>query len=158
MYGAWAGVILGVMTNCLTLHGPELPFERLCRMNALQLAYAGDTVYDLYVRTRLLCVSDAKVHALHKSASGYVCAHAQSEALSRVEGMLTDQERDIVRRGRNAKSHSVPKNADPGDYSRATALEALVGYLYLSGKEERLEEIMKAALMPEGETTCQGRR
>lgn len=142
------------MIDCLKVCGPALPFERLCRMNALQMAYIGDTVYDLYVRTVLLCSCDAGVHALHKAASEKVRARAQSDALARIESMLTEEEKDVVRRGRNAKSRSVPKNADPGDYSRATAMEALIGYLYLSGKEDRLRDIMWTALAPDREETC----
>ncbi len=130
----------------LDLRGPGLPDERLKRLNSSQLAYAGDTVYDLYVRTRLLLTSDGVVRSLHAQATKLVCAKAQAEALTRVEGMLSADESDIVRRGRNAHARSMPRNADPAEYARATALEALVGYLYLSGRETRLKEIMDAAL------------
>jgi ribonuclease-3 family protein len=127
-------------------NAPVLPPERLLRLNSLQLAYVGDTVYDLYVRTKLLRECDGNVHTLHTRATGSVRASAQAEALARVEPMLTEGERIIVRRGRNAHTHSIPKHADPADYAKATAMEALVGYLYLSGGHERLEEIMRMAL------------
>jgi ribonuclease-3 family protein len=85
---------------------------------------------------------------------GLVCAKAQAAALERVMDTLSPEEADIVRRGRNAHPRAVPKNADPGEYARATALEALAGYLYLSGRNERLDEIMQAALV--GDESCQG--
>ena len=81
---------------------------------------------------------------LHRAAVAQVRASAQSEALSRIEGMLTEEEQSVVRRARNVKQHP-PKNADPGDYHRATAFEALLGYLYILGREERLTEILTAA-------------
>ncbi len=111
---------------------------------SLELAYLGDTVYDLYVRGRLVTVG-GQVNKLHKAASGLVNAGAQSEALARIEAVLTEDESDVVRRARNAKQ-SPPKNADPRAYHRATGLEALIGYLYLMGRIERLDELMRLAL------------
>lgn len=115
------------------------------RFNPLQLAYMGDAVCDVYVRRRLLEGSDAGTRALHRRAVEHVRAAAQSAALARVEGMLSGAEADIVRRGRNAKTHTAPRHADPLDYSRATAFEALLGYLYLSGDRERLDDLLRAA-------------
>ena len=74
-----------------------------------------------------------------------VCAHAQSQALARVQDRLTEAEADVVRRARNAKQ-SPPRNADPGEYHHATALEALIGYLYVTGQRERMNEILALAL------------
>lgn len=111
---------------------------------ALVLAYVGDSVYEVYVRTRLISEHpDMPVYKLHKEAIRYVKAHAQSESLERIISLLTDEETAIYKRGRNAKSATVPKNADVTEYRRATGFEALLGYLYLDGQNERLEYLMK---------------
>lgn len=112
---------------------------------SLELAYLGDTVYDLYVRGRAVS-GGGRMKALHAASSALVCAGAQSEALGRIEGMLTEEEQGVVRRARNAKQNKA-KNADPGAYHRATALEALIGYLYLNGRIGRLDELMALALV-----------
>jgi len=110
-------------------------------LNPLQLAYIGDTVWDLLVRTRLL-YRGRNLRHMHQEAVAHVNAAAQAAALRRLEGVTTEQENDILRRGRNAHArHPVPKNQDPGDYSAATALEALIGYLYVTGQEERLLQL-----------------
>ena len=114
---------------------------------SLELAYLGDTLWDLMVRTRLVR-KGGRMKDLHRAAIGQVCAKAQSEALSRIEAQLTDEEAAVVRRARNARQ-SPTKNADPGDYHRATALEALIGWLYLTGQKERMEALMRAALPEE---------
>ncbi len=111
---------------------------------ALVLAYVGDSVYEVYVRTRLIAEHpDMPVYKLHKEAIGYVKAHAQSESLERIISLLTEEETAVYKRGRNAKSATVPKNADVTEYRRATGFEALLGYLYLDGQSERLEYLMK---------------
>ncbi len=116
--------------------------------NPLALAFIGDTVWDLLVRQRLL-TSAARVHALHKSATALVNAGAQAAALGRVEPLLTETEQDIVRRGTNAHAkHLAPKNQNPVDYRRATGLEALVGWLYLTGQHPRVRELFEAANPP----------
>ena len=115
---------------------------------SLELAYLGDTLWDLMVRTRLVR-RGGRMKELHRAAVSQVCAKAQSEALARIEDRLTEEEAAVVRRARNARQ-SPTKNADPRDYHRATALEALIGWLYLSGRQERMEELMRAAL-PEDE-------
>ena len=112
------------------------------RLNGLQLAFIGDTVYDLYARGRALEEHDACVRELHRRAVAHVNARAQARAFAAVEPLLTAAEADGARRGRNAHSRP-PKNQDPGDYARATALEALCGYLYLMGRNERLDELMR---------------
>ena len=126
-----------------TQAGPDMPGNGQLP-GSLALAFLGDTVYDLYVRSRLV-PSGGQVKALHRAATSLVNAGAQSLALERVEAQLSDEELDVVRRARNAKQ-SPPKNADPRDYHRATGFEALIGYLYLTGSVERLDEIMRAAL------------
>ena len=110
---------------------------------SLELAFLGDTIYDLYARGKVL--GQGKVKKLHSAAAGLVNAGAQSKALDRVEGMLTEPEQDVVRRARNAKQNP-PKHADPRDYHRATALEALIGYLYIMGQTARIDELMHIAL------------
>ena len=111
---------------------------------SLELAYLGDTIYDLYVRAELV-QAGGKIGNLHAQAVKRVNARAQSEALRRVEGMLTGLEADVVRRARNARQ-TPPKHADPLEYHRATALEALIGYLALTGQDARVREIVSMAL------------
>jgi len=109
--------------------------------NPLALAFLGDTVWDLFTRRRLL-ESRLQVNALHRRAVAQVNAGAQALAAACVEGLLTPEETEIFRRGCNAHArHNTPKNQDPVAYSRATGLEALMGYLYLTGQEERAREL-----------------
>jgi len=120
--------------------------ERPELLAPLVLAYIGDSVYEVYVRGELVKQhSDMPVYKLHKEAVKYVRAHAQSNSIIAIADLLTEQETAIYKRGRNAKSPTVPKNADVGEYRRATGFEALIGYLYLTGDSERLGFIMKAA-------------
>ena len=114
---------------------------------SLELAYLGDALYDLYVREHLIA-KGGRVRAMHREAISLVCAHAQSEALGRIADTLTDAERDVVRRARNAHQ-SPPKNADAGEYHHATALEALIGWLYVTGQRDRMNEILQMALPEE---------
>ena len=112
----------------------------------LALAYIGDGVYELYVRTRVIAQNpDMPAHKLHKESVKYVKAHAQSNSIHAIADMLSEEETAIYKRGRNAKSPTVPKNANLTEYRHATGFEALLGYLYLSEQRERLEEIMKTA-------------
>lgn len=111
----------------------------------LALAYVGDTVWDLLVRRSLLR-SGEKAGALHRRAVRLVNAAAQAQASRKIEPYLTEEERDVMRRGENAHAkHNVPKHQSPEDYSRATGLEALMGYLYLSGQMERIGELFDIA-------------
>ncbi len=115
-------------------------------LNPLQMAYVGDTVHDLYVRSMLLSRGMA-VGRMHRQAVRMVSAGAQARMLERIEPELTQEEADIARRGRNSQAkHAAPRHADPADYAHATALEALWGYLYLSGQTQRLDELMRLAL------------
>lgn len=109
--------------------------------NPLVLAYVGDSVYDTFVRTMLVADGSIQVNKLHKKAIGYVQAKAQADIINKLFDSLTEDEQDIVRRGRNTKSGTVPKNADVTDYRYATGFEALIGYLYLTGSMERLMEL-----------------
>ena len=119
-------------------------FEHNALPGSLELAYLGDSLYDLYVREHLIA-RGGRVRALHREAITLVCAHAQSEALGRISDTLTEAEADVVRRARNCDQHP-PKNADPAEYHRATALEALVGWLYVTGQRDRMNEILQLAL------------
>ena len=110
-------------------------------LSALALAYVGDAVFEMLVRTKVLSWGNAPVNVLNKKARGIVNAKAQSDMYFRIEEFLTDVEKGVFRRGRNAKSHTVPKNADIMDYRHATGLESLFGYLYLCGNMERAIEL-----------------
>lgn len=109
---------------------------------SLVLAYVGDAVYEVYVRTKLVGSGFAKTNTLHHKATEYVKAKAQADILESIYDSLTDEEKDVVRRGKNATSNTIPKNADVMDYKKATAFEALIGYLFLSDKKDRLDEII----------------
>ena len=111
-------------------------------LSPLVLAYIGDTVYDLFVRTYLISTTTHTAHGLHVKAAGYVCAASQARAYHAIADKLTEDETAVFKRGRNMHSATVPKNADVGDYRTATGLEALFGYLYLSGEDERLTQLM----------------
>lgn len=109
----------------------------------LVLAYVGDAVHELYIRTLLLSQGNAPVHKLHKRSIAFVKAKAQSDTIHKLMEILTPEEQDIVRRGRNAKSGTIPKNADVTEYKYATGFETLLGYLYLKGDYMRLLELLK---------------
>ncbi len=109
--------------------------------SALTLAYIGDCVFELYIRTYLISKKDYPVKMLHKSATKYVKASAQAEYFRRIEGILTEEEAAVFHRGRNANS-KPPKNADMIDYKIATGVEALIGYTYLKGDTKRLFELL----------------
>lgn len=115
-------------------------------LSPLIWAYVGDAVYELYVRTELVNKSNMKPHKLHIEAIKYVKAKAQAEALIKLETHLTDEEKEIVRRGRNTENHHIAKNATIQEYMYSTAFEALIGYLYLTKQEERIKEILKIVM------------
>lgn len=125
----------------------EFKFEHNALPGSLELAYLGDTVYDLYVRSHLV-KQGGRVGVMHRQAIRLVCAHAQAEALGRIQELLSEEEASVVRRARNVRQ-SPPKNADAGEYHRATGLEALIGYLYATGRHERMQELLEKALPPE---------
>lgn len=129
--------------NPLALHA--LP-KKAGLMNPVALAYMGDAVFELLVRQYLLSLTNHKSHHLHREATKLVSAKAQRLLLERMQPLLTEEEADVVRRGRNAKSGAPPKNADPADYRQATALECLIGYLYYERRFDRLALIMDIAV------------
>ena len=112
----------------------------------LTLAYLGDAVFEIIIRTIIVEKKSGTVKSLHRQSSDLVNAKAQAELISRIMNTLTEQEISIYKRGRNAKSHSVAKNADIHDYRSATGFEALMGYLYLNGEMERLLELIQLGL------------
>ncbi|NPC90817.1 Mini-ribonuclease 3 [Bacillus sp. WMMC1349] len=118
------------------------------QMNGLALAYMGDAVLDIYVRHHLLKQGVSKPHDLHKRSSHYVSAKSQACMLFELEkqGFFTEEEQAVLRRGRNAKSGTVPKNTDVQTYRYSTAFEAVIGYLFLENREERLDELIQKAL------------
>ncbi len=115
-------------------------------LSPLTWAYVGDAVYELYVRTNLVNKTKLKPHKLHIESIKYVKAKAQADILKSIMDKLTDEEKDIVRRARNAENHHLPKNAEPEDYMYSTAFEGLIGYLYLCKKDERLKEILEMCI------------
>ena len=112
-------------------------------MSPLTWAYIGDCVYELYIRTELINKTNLKPHKLHIESIKYVKAKAQADLLKKMMDELTDEEKDIVRRGRNTENHHLPKNSNIQEYMYSTAFEALIGYLYLTKRYQRLKEILK---------------
>ena len=115
-------------------------------LSPLTWAYVGDAVYELYVRTSLVNKTKLKPHKLHIESIKYVQAKAQADILNEIMEELTDEEKEIVRRARNAENHHLPKNAEPEDYMYSTAFEGLIGYLYLTKQDERLKEILEKCI------------
>ena len=113
------------------------------QMSPLIWAYVGDSVYELYIRTYLTNTTKLKPHKLHVESIKYVKAKAQAEKLEEIMDKLTEKEAEIVKRGRNAENHHLPKNATVQEYMYSTAFEALIGYLYLTKQDERLKEILE---------------
>ena len=121
---------------------PEINGIDIRTIPPLTLAYIGDSVMDLFVRTYFATTSHEAVQKLNNRAIKIVNAASQARILTEIDDMLTDEEKDVVRRGRNAKSATRPKHADVNDYRLATGLEALLGYLFISGQSDRLSEIL----------------
>ena len=116
--------------------------EEINMLSPLTWAYVGDCIYELYIRTDLVNKTKLKPHKLHIETIKYVKAKAQADILKRIEKNLTEKELEIVRRGRNAENHHLPKNCNVQEYMYATAFEALIGYLYLTKQNKRLQEIL----------------
>lgn len=112
----------------------------------LTLAYIGDAIYELVVRTIVVERSNTSANNLHKKAICYVNATAQARMIEALQADLSEEERTIYKRGRNAKSYTTAKNASVIDYRKATGFEALCGYLYLTGKQERMLSLIKKAV------------
>ncbi|MCM3676236.1 MULTISPECIES: Mini-ribonuclease 3 [Peribacillus] len=117
-------------------------------LNSLALAYIGDAVYETYIRHHLIQKGAVKPNLLHKKATSFVAAKAQNKIIHFFleSDWLSEEESAVVRRGRNAKSGTVPKNTDVQTYRYSTAFEALMGFLYLSGRIDRMEELIKKSI------------
>ncbi|CAN7749801.1 Mini-ribonuclease 3 [Paenibacillus sp. LjRoot153] len=115
-------------------------------LNPLVLAYIGDAVYEVYIRQYVISGANHRPNHLHKASTGFVSAKAQSKLLTALMPTLTEEEVDIVKRGRNAKSGTTAKNADVLEYRHSTAFECLIGYLYYKQSFERLKEILDFAI------------
>ena len=113
-------------------------------MSPLTWAYVGDSVYELYIRTYLANNTNLNPHKMYVQSIKYVKAGAQAKILKELN--LDDEEKDIVRRGRNAQNHHLPKNASIEEYSYSTGFEALIGFLYLNKRDERLSEILEECI------------
>lgn len=112
------------------------------QLPSLALAYIGDAVFELYVRNKLINQGFVKVRSLHRQAIKRVNAGLQARLLEDIKTLLTDTELAIAKRGRNAKSGHVPKNAEVTEYRKSTGLETLIGYLYLKGEYDRIEQLL----------------
>lgn len=112
-------------------------------LSPLTLAFYGDSVYEVYVRQKIVLNGSTSSAKLHKMAVGKVNAGYQSYAISLIEKILTEEEMNIYKRGRNANGNHVPRSSNPRDYRRATGLEALFGYLHLIGASDRLSELFE---------------
>lgn len=115
-------------------------------LNAQVLAFVGDGVYTMYVRNLIVLNNAGKSGELHKLTSKYVKAKAQSETMERLMSLLTQDELDVFKRGRNYKTQSTAKNSSVQEYHRATGFEAVLGFLYLSGQSDRLNEILQLSV------------
>lgn len=123
----------------------EVDDKSLREYPAVVLAYIGDAVFELLVRTHIVASGRRKVKDIHLDTVGLVKAESQARVIRHIFDELSEEEQDIVKRGRNAKS-TPPKNADIGDYHMSTGFEALLGYLYLKGDEDRLLYLVNKAL------------
>ncbi len=115
-------------------------------LSPLTLAFIGDGVYELMVRERLVLTANMSVNNLHKKSVLMVKASAQSELYGVLEPLLSEEELIVMKRGRNANSTKAPKKSNPNEYRRATGVEALFGYLYLTGNYDRLSEIFEIGI------------
>ena len=131
------------MTDYFHLH---LDRDRLLALSSLGLAHLGDSVFEVMVRSWLVLHGKAKAKDLHRATVRYVAAPAQAAAVERLLPLLTQEEADVYRRGRNTAPHSVPRAASQGEYQAATGLEALFGWLYLQGRTERLNELFEVIM------------
>lgn len=114
------------------------------QLSPLNLAFIGDCIYEILVREALVCKANRPVNELHRESVKYVSAKAQTEAYAKIKDMLTEEETAQFKRGRNAKVGHSPKSATDAEYHTATGIEALFGYLYLSGKTKRIKQLFAA--------------
>ena len=127
----------------------DLERDALLSLSSLGLAHLGDSVFEVMVRSWLILHGKAKAKDLHRATVQYVAAPAQARLLQRILPLLSQEEEDVFRRGRNTAPPSVPKVASRGDYQAATGLETLFGWLYLQGRTDRLNELFSAMMAQE---------
>ena len=133
------------LVKCI-YEGLDMKHTEPSQLSPLVLAYIGDSIYDLVIKTWVIEQGNMQVNKLNKKTSSIVKAESQSAMIGVIEPMLSEHEEAVYKRARNAKSYTSAKNASIGDYRRATGFEALMGYLYLSGQYERMMELVKAGL------------
>ena len=138
------------MNDYFDMHLPE---DQIRAISSIGLAHLGDGVYELLVRTWLCAQGKATGRGLHRAAVALVRAPAQAERAERILPLLTEEELAVFKRGRNAHVHTVPRSASRADYLRATALECLLGDLYLQGRRERINQLFAAMMEEEGYAT-----
>ena len=124
----------------------RLPEDDIRAISSMGLAHIGDGVYELLVRTYLCAHGKATGKGLHRATVQLVCAPEQARRAQRILPLLTEEEQEVYRRGRNAHVHSIPQHASRTEYQQATALEALLGWLYLSGHRERINELFETMM------------
>lgn len=131
--------------------GTKLSIQEAKELNPLVLAFIGDAAYEVFIRAYIIDNNRyMNVHKLHKKAVSFVKAHAQSQYMKIILNELNDEEMSIYKRGRNAKSGTVPKNADVTEYRIATGFEALIGFLYITEQHERLNELLRFIIIDNG--------
>ena len=132
----------------LIMHAFDIPQQDYRSFSALTLAYIGDCIFDLVIRTVVVMHSHKQVNDLHKKTTHFVKAEAQAVMMQGLldSDILTEEEKAVYKRGRNTKSHTVAKNASVAAYRKATGFEAMLGYLYLTGQMERILELTKAGI------------
>jgi len=123
------------------LYHPPIDREQMLTFSSLALAHMGDAVYEIMVRAELCAAHNLTNKALHQKTVELVCAKSQAKAARHIKGVLTEAEQAVFSRARNTRPNNIPKAATPGDYSLATALEAVFGYLYLNGENERINDL-----------------
>ena len=124
----------------------DFPKEKVAMMNGVTLAFIGDAVYSLYVRSMIVCDGELKTGDLNKKSSDIVRASSQARAAERLAAEFTEEEAEIFRRARNAKKGTRAKHASVKEYNESTGIEAVIGYLYLTGKSERLKYLLERSV------------
>ena len=127
----------------------QLTKDEIRNISSIGLAYLGDAVFELLVRSYLCAHGKATGKGLHRATIELVCAPAQARFAEKILPQLTEEELAVFRRGRNANVHSIPRHASRAEYQQATALEALIGWLYLQGEKDRINELF--CMILEGE-------
>lgn len=131
------------MKGYLPIARPYLTDKEILELNPLVLAFVGDSVQQLMVRTKLACNTTAKAGELHKLQAEQIKASAQAKYMDEIMSILTEEEIAVFKRARNSHMNTIAKNATIADYKKASGFEAVIGYLYLLGRNERLQELFE---------------